>query len=321
MRVVFAGTPEVAVPTLARLISSPAHEVVGVISRPDAVSGRGRKVSRSPVALLADEAGIEVITPRRLGDPGVVDTLRSWHPDCGVVVAYGGLVPAGLLELPTHGWINLHFSVLPAWRGAAPVQAAIAAGDEFSGASTFLLEEGLDTGPVFGVITERITTTDTSGDVLGRLAESGAELMERTLDGVEAGALSPVSQSFDGISYAPKVQVEDAQVRWDLPAHIIDRSIRAHTPAPGAWTTLGQARIKLGPVTVLDAAASDAAPDTDADAEPLPAGSLRVTKRDVLVGTSTTPVRLGTVQPPGKKPMAAADWARGARLEDGQVLS
>ena len=311
MRVVFAGTPEVAVPTLRRLLES-EHEVVGVISRPDAVSGRGRKVSRSPVALVADEEGVEVFQPRRLSDDGVADKLAEWNPEVAVVVAYGGLVPPALLELPEHGWINLHFSVLPAWRGAAPVQASIAAGDEFAGATTFLLEEGLDTGPVFGVITERIKPTDTSGDLLARLADAGSSLVITTLDGLAAGILVPAAQPLDGVSHAPKVTVEDARIRWDRPAHIVDRLIRAHTHAPGAWTTLDDARIKVGPpqgITELDADQAVPAP-----------GELRVTKKDVFVGTAGKPVRLGTVQPPGKKPMAAADWARGARLTDGQVL-
>ncbi len=313
MRVVFAGTPQVAVPSLQALLDAPRHEVVGVISRPDTVAGRGRKVVRSPVASLADEHGIEVIAPRRLTDPGVLDRLRSWHPDCAAVVAYGGLVPVGLLELPTHGWVNLHFSVLPAWRGAAPVQHAIAAGDDVTGASTFLLEEGLDTGPVYGVITETIAPTDTSGDVLGRLAKSGAQLLVSTLDGIEDGALTPVAQTSAGLSHAPKVDVDDARIRWDLPAHIVDRRVRAHTPAPGAWTTLDDARIKIGPVTPLDTT------DSDTAEKPSP-GTLVVTKRTVDVGTATVPVRLSWVQPPGKKAMPAADWARGARLTDGTVV-
>ncbi|MGV9711185.1 methionyl-tRNA formyltransferase [Gordonia sp. NPDC003424] len=310
MRVVFAGTPGVAVPSLRLLLESPRHEVVGVISRPDTVAGRGRTIVRSPVATLADEAGIDVITPRRLSDPGVLDRLRSWRPDCGAVVAYGGLVPPGLLDLPTHGWINLHFSVLPAWRGAGPVQAAIAAGDEVTGASTFLLEEGLDTGPVYGVITETIRPADTSGDLLGRLAESGAHLLLSTLDGIADGALTPVAQSSAGVSHAPKVDVDDARIRWDLPAHIVDRRIRAHTPAPGAWTTLDGARIKVGPVTPADAPADAPEP-----------GALVVTKKAVFVGTSSGAVLLGWVQPPGKKEMPAADWARGARLDDDTVLA
>ncbi|MFC9980039.1 methionyl-tRNA formyltransferase [Gordonia sp. NPDC127522] len=318
MRIVFAGTPEVAVPSLQALIDSPSHEVVGVITRPDAVSGRGRKVMRSPVGQLADEHALEVITPRRLSEPEVDDVLRRWAPDCGAVVAYGGLVPPRLLDLPQHGWINLHFSVLPAWRGAAPVQAAIAAGDEVTGASTFRLEKGLDTGPVFGVLTETIRPTDTSGDLLGRLADAGSGLLLSTLDGLEAGELAPEPQPATGVSHAPKVEVEDARIRWELPAHIIDRLVRAHTPAPGPWTSLDDARIKVGPVSV--ASADDPGlPDAVRDGALAP-GALAVTKKTVFVGTGSQPVKLGTVQPPGKKPMPAADWARGARLTDGTVL-
>ncbi|MGC4932411.1 methionyl-tRNA formyltransferase [Gordonia sp. DT30] len=312
MRIVFAGTPEVAVPSLRRLIDGAAHEVVGVISRPDAVSGRGRRVHRAPVAELADAHGIPVLTPRRLGEPEVEATLHDWDPEAGAVVAYGGLVPPSLLGLPTHGWINLHFSVLPAWRGAAPVQAAIAAGDTTTGATTFRLEKGLDTGPVYGVLTETIRATDTSGELLDRLAAAGAGLLVDTLSGIERRELDPVPQPADGISHAPKVEVDDARVRWDLPAHIVERRIRAHTPAPGAWTTFGDVRLKLGPVTPVDA-------DDTADNRPAP-GVVEVTKKAVLVGTATTPVRLGTVQPPGKKPMPATDWARGARLDEGSVL-
>ncbi|WP_188492533.1 methionyl-tRNA formyltransferase [Williamsia phyllosphaerae] len=308
MRIVFAGTPEPAVASLRRLIDSPDHEVVGVITRPDAESGRGRKVLRSPVGTLADGAGVEVITPRRLSEPEAVATLTAWAPDCCAVVAYGALVPKALLDLPQHGWINLHFSLLPAWRGAAPVQAAIAAGDEITGASTFQIEAGLDTGPVFGTLTERIRPTDTSGDLLDRLAEHGSHLLVSTLDGIERGELVGVPQPSDGVSLAPKVDVADARVRWDRPAHIVDRQIRSATPAPGSWTELGEVRLKIGPVTMTDD-------------EPLPAGELAVSKKSVLVGTGSAPVRLSTVQPPGKKPMAAADWARGAHLDTGAVLS
>ena len=314
MRIVFAGTPEVAVPSLQRLLESADHEVVGVISRPDAVAGRGRKVSRSPIAELADANGIEVITPRRMSDAEVADALARWQPDVGAVVAYGALIPPDVLEIPPHGWINLHFSVLPAWRGAAPVQAAIAAGDETTGASTFLLEKGLDTGPVYGVLTETIRPTDTSGELLDRLSDAGSTLLASTLDGIAAGALSPMPQPAEGVSHAPKVEVDDARVRWDLPAHLLDRRIRAHTPAPGAWTTLGDARVKLGPVGLVGA-------DDPSAPKDLAPGRVVVTKKVVFVGTATDPVRLGWVQPPGKKQMPATDWARGARLDDETVLS
>ncbi|MDC3725306.1 methionyl-tRNA formyltransferase [Rhodococcus sp. Rp3] len=301
MRVVFAGTPEPAVPSLLRLIESSRHEVVAVVTRPDTTAGRGRKVVRSAVGRIADEHGIEVLTPRSPRDPEFVARLTELAPDCCPVVAYGALIPQDVLDIPTHGWVNLHFSLLPAWRGAAPVQAAIAAGDEITGASTFRLEAGLDTGPVYGVVTETIRPTDTAGDLLGRLAEAGASLLESTLDGLEDGILTPAPQPADGVSHAPKVTVEAAQVQWTLPAHVVDRRIRAVTPAPGAWTMIGDLRVKIGPVTVTD--------------ETLEPGELDVRKDGVLVGTATTAVRLGTVQPPGKKAMAATDWARGARLD------
>ncbi|WP_018179467.1 methionyl-tRNA formyltransferase [Jongsikchunia kroppenstedtii] len=312
MRLVFAGTPEPAVPALQRLIDSEHHEVVGVITRPDAASGRGRKVHRSPVGELADAAGIPVITPAKLAEPDAVAQLREWAPDCCPVVAYGGLVPADLLDLPEHGWVNLHFSLLPAWRGAAPVQAAIEAGDEMTGAATFRIEKGLDTGPVFGVVTEPIRPQDTSGDLLERLADAGSMLLEKTMDGLAAGELQAVPQSADGVSTAPKVDVAHAQIDWARPAFIIDRKVRAMTPAPGAWTTLGDDRLKLGPVTPMP----DGVPGHDG---PVPAGAVVVTKKAVFVGTATDVVRLSTVQAPGKKAMAAADWARGARV-DGEVL-
>ena len=312
MRLVFAGTPEPAVPALQRLIDSEHHEVVGVITRPDAASGRGRKVHRSPVGELADAAGIPVITPAKLAEPDAVAQLREWAPDCCPVVAYGGLVPADLLDLPEHGWVNLHFSLLPAWRGAAPVQAAIEAGDEMTGAATFRIEKGLDTGPVFGVVTEPIRPQDTSGDLLERLADAGSMLLEKTMDGLAAGELQAVPQAADGVSTAPKVDVAHAQIDWARPAFIIDRRVRAMTPAPGAWTTLGDDRLKLGPVTPMP----DGVPGHDGT---VPAGAVVVTKKAVFVGTATDVVRLSTVQAPGKKAMAAADWARGARV-DGEVL-
>lgn len=312
MRLVFAGTPEPAAPALQRLIDSEQHEVVGVITRPDAIAGRGRKVRRSPVGELADAAGIPVITPAKLGEPEAVAQLREWAPDCCPVVAYGGLVPADLLDLPEHGWVNLHFSLLPAWRGAAPVQAAIEAGDEMTGAATFRIEKGLDTGPVFGVVTELIGARDTSGDLLGRLADAGSVLLEKTMDGLAAGELQAVPQPADGVSTAPKVDVAHAQIDWTRPAFVIDRKVRAMTPAPGAWTTLGDARLKLGPVTP----SPDGIPS---QTDPVPAGAVVVTKKAVFVGTATEVVQLSTVQAPGKKAMAAADWARGARV-DGEVL-
>ena len=307
MRVVFAGTPEVAVPSLEALLAS-AHEVVAVITRPDAPAGRGRRLAASPVGERAAEAGVEVLKPVKPREPDFLARLAEIAPDCCPVVAYGALVPRAALDIPANGWVNLHFSLLPAWRGAAPVQHAVLAGDEITGASTFLLEEGLDTGPVFGVLTEKVRPEDTSGDLLGRLATTGADLLVRTLDGIEDGSLVAVPQPAEGVSLAPKITVEDARVDWTAPAVRVDRLVRACTPAPGAWTTLGGERVKIGPVRPAG------------NGESLPPGALRVSKAAVTVGTATEPVALTTVQAQGKRPMPAADWARGLRLTGNEVL-
>jgi methionyl-tRNA formyltransferase len=305
MRILFAGTPEPALPSLRRLIDSSRHDVVAVLTRPDAAAGRRAKPSPSPVAQLALERGITVLRPDRPNSNEFVAELAELAPDACAVVAYGALLRDGLLAVPEHGWINLHFSLLPAWRGAAPVQAAIAAGDAVTGATTFRIEPALDSGPVYGVVTETVRPTDTAASLLDRLSISGAALLETTLDGIADGSLSPVPQPSEGITVAPKVTVDDARVRWDLPAHVVERRIRAVTPNPGAWTLVGDLRIKIGPVTV-----DDAAPD------PLPPGAIRADRGGVRVGTASQPVLLGTVQPPGKKQMDAAAWARGARLDE-----
>lgn len=306
MRLVFAGTPEAAVPSLRALLASERHEVVAVVSRPDARTGRGRTLRRSPVAAVADEAGIEVLTPPNARDEEFADRLRALAPDAVPVVAYGHLVPRYVLDIPRHGWINLHFSLLPAWRGAAPVNAAIAAGDEVTGATTFLLDEGMDTGPVLGTMTETVRAGDTAGNLLGRLAESGAGLLSATLDGLQTGEMVAVPQPTEGVSHAGKITAADARVRWTDPALAVDRHIRSVTPDPGAWTTLGGERVKIGAVR------------TDEHDGPRPApGVLAWDKHAVRVGTATDAVVVETLQPPGKKMMNALDWVRGARLADG----
>ncbi len=306
MRVVFAGTPEVAVPALDAIADS-RHELVGVVTRPDAPSGRGRKLVASPVALRAEELGVPVLKPSHPKDPEFQAELRALAPDCCPVVAYGALLPQSALDIPEHGWVNLHFSCLPAWRGAAPVQHSLWAGDEVTGATTFRIVKELDAGPTFGVMTERIRPTDTAGDLLGRLAEGGAGLLVATLDGIEDGALEARPQPEDGVSFAPKIMVEDARVDWREPAVAVDRRIRACTPGPGAWSTFEGERIKLGPVSLED----------DLTLAP---GTLEVRKNAVLVGTGTVAVRLGEVKAFGKKQMGAADWARGTRVESGAVF-
>jgi len=305
MRLLFAGTPEVALPTLTALLGS-HHEVAAVLTRPAAAAGRGRVLTPSPVARLAEEHGLEVLTPASPREPAFAERLRSLDVDCAPVVAYGGLVPAALLDVPRHGWVNLHFSLLPAWRGAAPVQHAILHGDQVTGATTFRLEAGLDTGPVYGLQTEHIRPRDTSGDLLARLASSGAHLMLATLDAIESGAARPHPQDADGVSLAPRLTTADARVRWAHPALAVDRRIRACTPAPGAWASFRGARVKVGPV----------APQPDrTDLAP---GEIVAERGQVLVGTGSHAVALGDVAPAGKSWMPAAAWARGARPGAGE---
>jgi len=304
VRLVFAGTPEPALPSLRRLIESPRHDVVAVLTRPDAAAGRRGKPAPSPVARLALDHDIPLLRPSRPNSDEFIAELADLAPQACAVVAYGALLSERLLAVPEDGWVNLHFSLLPAWRGAAPVQAAIAAGDSVTGATTFQIEPALDSGPVYGVVTETVRPTDTAGDLLERLSISGAALLETTLDGIADRTLAPVPQPAEGITIAPKITVDAARVRWELPAHVVDRRIRAVTPNPGAWTMIGELRVKLGPVTVAD------------NSNGLAPGALRADREGVHIGTGSTPVLLGTIQPPGKKPMNASDWARGARLDE-----
>lgn len=309
MRLVFAGTPEVAVPALEALLASDRHQVAAVVTRPDAPAGRGRHLVASPVAQRAEEAGIEVLKPARPRDPDFLERLAAIAPDCCPVVAYGALLPKAALDIPRLGWVNLHFSLLPAWRGAAPVQHAVLAGDEVTGASTFRIEEGLDSGPVFGVLTEEIRPTDTSGELLTRLSHSGARLLAATMDGIEDGTLHAVPQPAEGVTLAPKITVEDARVDWTAPALRVDRVVRGCAPAPGAWTLFRGERLKLaGPVRLLT------------DRSDLAPGELATAKNSVRVGTGSHEIELGDVQPQGKKRMTAGDWARGVRIEPGETL-
>ena len=311
MRVVFAGTPATAVPALQALLHS-AHDVIAVVTRPDARVGRGRQLQRSPVGEVADEVGIPVLTPIHPRDESFITELSALGPDCCPVVAYGALIPSPVLAVPRLGWVNLHFSLLPAWRGAAPVQHAIWHGDDVTGATTFVLDEGMDTGPVLGTVTETIDRDDTTGTLLARLAESGAELLLQTLNGLATGQLAAVAQPLDGASTAPKLDPEDARINFGQPAIGVDRHIRACTPAPGAWTQFRSHRLGLAPILHQH----DAPPEAVA----LGPGELLSTRRAVWVGTATQPVQLSMVQPAGKKIMSAPDWARGSRLVAGEAL-
>jgi methionyl-tRNA formyltransferase len=259
------------------------------------------------VAERADAVGLPILQPRFPREPEFLEQLAAFDVDCAPVVAYGALVPQAALDLPRHGWVNLHFSLLPAWRGAAPVQHAIMAGDEITGASTFRLEAGLDTGPVFGTVTEPIGPADTAGDLLGRLAVSGAGLLVATLDGIADGSLVAEPQPAEGVSLAPRIETADARIDWALPAHVVDRRIRGVTPAPGAWTTWRGDRLRVGPVSLL------------LDGPSLDPGELLVESGGVYVGTGNRqPVLLDAVQPAGKRMIPAADWARGARPQPGE---
>jgi methionyl-tRNA formyltransferase len=303
----FAGTPAPAVPSLEALLASD-HEVVAVLTRPDARAGRGRSLSRSPVAERADAAGVAVLQPRSPREPDFLAQLAELAVDCAPVVAYGALLPQAALDVPAHGWVNLHFSLLPAWRGAAPVQHAIMAGDELTGAATFQIEAGLDTGPVFGMVTEPIGPRDTAGDLLDRLALRGAGLLVATMDGIADGSLVARPQPADGVSLAPRIETADARVDWAVPAYVVDRRIRGLTPAPGAWTTWRGERLRLAPVR------------SRADGPALDPGTLAIDGRQVLVGTGSGVVELTEVQPAGKRMIPAADWARGARPAAGERL-
>lgn len=297
MRIAFAGTPEAAIAPLQALLAA-GHEVIAVITRPDAPAGRGRSLTPSPVAVFAEECGLPVLKPQRLVD--IAGELTELAPECVAVVAYGGLVPSTLLDLPVHGWINLHFSLLPAWRGAAPVQHAIIAGDDVTGACTFRIEAGLDTGPVYGCITRDIGHDDTAGSLLQELSKDGAHLLAQTIGNL--AQIVPLPQSGD-VSLAPKLDKDDARITWAHPALAIDRRIRGCTPDPGAWSAVGDVRVVLAPVTLR--------PDVTA----LPPGDVRQDGRAVLVGTGSHAVALTQVKPAGKAWMDADAWMRGLRGE------
>lgn len=312
MRLIFAGTPEPAMVALEELLAS-EHEVIAVLTRPDAPKGRGRTLHPSPVAALAQRKGIEVLTPATL-KAGTADgeafraRLRELAPDCVPVVAYGNLIPGDILDMVPEGFINLHFSLLPRWRGAAPVQAAIAAGDDVTGASTFRIDEGLDTGEVYGVLEQPISATDTADSLLTTLAYKGAVLLRETMDRIADGTVSPKPQRGEP-THVGKISVEDARIDWHKDAAHIERNIRAVTPVPGAWTQLAGQRFKVGPITISDDPGEKLAP-----------GHVRVEKKRVVVGTGSNNIELGDVQAQGKKRMQASDWARGLHETEGVIF-
>ncbi|MFF1572146.1 methionyl-tRNA formyltransferase [Leifsonia sp. NPDC058292] len=310
MRLVFAGTPAAAVPSLRELAAR--HEIVAVITRRDAEVGRKRVLTPSPVAVAAAELGLETIKANRL-DASVTARIQELAPDLGAIVAYGGLVREPLLSTPRLGWINLHFSLLPRWRGAAPVQRAVIAGERETGAAVFQLVPELDAGAVFSVLRRPIEPDETSGALLDSLALSGAALLASTVDDLAAGAAVAVPQQGEP-TLAPKLGLADAHLDFTLPGDAVYARLRGVTPEPGAFALLAGDRFKI---LAARAAASDdddaAAAAGDGDS-PAP-GAVELRGRRVLVGTGTHPLELLTVQPAGKRAMASVDWWHGLNGE------
>jgi methionyl-tRNA formyltransferase len=305
LSLVFAGSPAAAVPSLRALAGS-EHRIEAVITREDSPQGRRGVLTQTPVAEAAGELGLSVIRANRLAG-AATEAVAAIAPDLGVIVAYGGLVREPLLSTPRLGWINLHFSLLPRWRGAAPVQRAIIAGDDLTGASVFQLVPDLDAGDIFGQLTQPIGALETAGHLLGSLAESGAELLVRVIDNLADGTASAQPQHGD-VTLAPKLTLDDGRIDWTKSAATIANLVRGVTPEPGAFTTVDGARLK-----VLDCAIAREAPRAAS-------GVLTLDGRRLLVGTATESLELLRVQPAGKKPMSAADWWRGRPTDAGRVV-
>lgn len=312
MKILFAGTPEVAVPTLQALYDS-QHDIAAVITRPPARRGRSKRLVASAVSQAAQELGIEVIESSNPSNPETLARITELQPDLGVVVAYGAILRPEVLSVPKNGWINLHFSDLPRWRGAAPVQHAIRAKDTHAATCVFQLEKGLDTGPIYSKELVDLNGYETTGSLLDSLAEVGAQQVVRVVTAIEEGSARAIPQSENGITIAGRLTKSDAFVSFELGVSDTDALIRSVTPAPGAWTTLPNGKpLKLGPVTV----------PLPPVAEPgdLKPGTLIADKSNVYVACADGVVRLGNVAPAGKGSMDALAWWRGARLEEGARL-
>jgi methionyl-tRNA formyltransferase len=306
VKILYAGTPSVAVPPLVHLAERPDVEIVAVLTRTDAPVGRKKVLTPSPVAEEAGRRGLPVLKANRV-DAELTERIRDLGADVAAVVAYGALVPQAALDAVPHGWINLHFSLLPQWRGAAPVQRALMAGDTVVGASTFLLEAGLDTGPVLGTMTDEVRPDDTAGTVLERLSRTAAPLLADSLRAVVDGSARPAPQQGD-VTHAPKLTAEDGRVRWSDPAVAVAHRVRGATPEPGAWTRLDERRLKLDLVLPRP------------DVRDLAPGRCVLRGDAVLVGTGSYAVQLTRVQPAGKKTMEATAWARGRSTEEEVVF-
>jgi methionyl-tRNA formyltransferase len=304
LRLVFMGTPEFAVPTLAALLDA-GHEVIVVYSQPPRRAGRGQRTTPSPVHAFAQGRGIEVRTPRSLRDAEAQEAFARLDADAAVVVAYGLILPAAILEAPRLGCFNLHASQLPRWRGAAPIQRAIMAGDTETGVSVMRMDEGLDTGPVVLMARVPIGPGTTAGALHDELAGRGAALMVEALAGIAEGRLAPEPQPSDGVCYAAKIEKDEGRLDWHRPAIELERLIRALTPAPGAWFTHDGERLKVHAAEVVPEVKG--APGTLAD-----------DRLTVVCGAGG--LRLTRVQRPGKAALAAEDFLRGHPLAAGTVL-
>jgi methionyl-tRNA formyltransferase len=304
VKIVFAGTPQTAVPSLRALVASD-HEVVGVVTNPDAAKGRSGRLVASPVAQVADELGIPVLKPPRARDEDFKQALAALAPDICAVTAWGSLIPDDVLAMVPHGWVNLHFSLLPRWRGAAPVQRALMAGDTTTGVTTFQIVRDLDAGPIYRQVETRLWQRPTAGDLLEQLADSGAQVLVDTINDIAAG-VRPTPQSSDDVTLAPKLTHDECRIDWSAPAEDIARLVAGASPNPGAWTTLDGMVFKVLRAEVVDQVVRNPGP-----------GVLLATKRDLYAGTKYAVVLLKEIVPAGKKPMSGADWARGAKPEPG----
>ena len=296
-KVVFMGSPDFSLPTLRALTN--ACQVVGVVTQPDRASGRGRELKAPPVKTLALELGIPVIQPEKLRQPEAMDQLRAWDPELIVVAAFGQILRKDVLELPRYGCINVHASLLPRWRGAAPINAAILAGDEETGVTIMKMDVGLDTGPILSKRSIRLTQEDTAGSVFEKLSTLGADLLLETLPGYLAGTIQPVPQPEEGMTYAPMLKKEDGQLNFSDDAHALERRVRAFNPWPGAFMDFDGGLLKVHRARV--------------EAGNAPEGQKLVVRDQPAVGARGGILVLEEVQPSGKKPMSGKSFLAGAR--------
>ena len=298
MRLCVAATPKVAIPTLDYLLLS-NHELISVITQPDRPSGRGQKSRESEVSKWAAQNNITCLKPQ-----GEQETLAALvDADLLLTIGYGVILPTSVISLPTHGSINLHFSLLPRWRGAAPVQRAIEAGDSVSGVTVFALDEGMDTGPIYLEKRFALDADITSDELLNELADLGVEAVAQTLTLIEQG-VRPHAQSSEGATRAMKISKGDAQINWNQSAEVISQKIRAFTSNPGAWTNFRDSTLKVFTPTITDF--------------PMPPGELLLKEKKLYIGTATFAIEIGEVQPSGKALMPASSWVNGVRLDSGE---